>query len=123
MKIHYQDEYGMNLFTVDANLNLQIPPVIGDTVIINGEDYRVQERIFNPVDNYIIISLTQNVVRQKSKEVDNNSGRLAEMNNAILQINKRQEISEKKGRGLTDQVSGIRKHINQRIQQEKKDKP
>ena len=43
------------------------------------------------------------------------------MNNAILSVNKRQDASEKKGRALNEQIGSIRKHINQRIQQEKKD--
>ena len=60
------------------------------------------------------------MIRTVQKE-SNESGRLVEMHNAIIEINKRQDASEKKGRALTEQVGVIRNHINQRIKQEKKD--
>jgi hypothetical protein len=119
MNILYEDEYGVELLVVKD----EYPASVGDTVVIAGEEYRVKERMLFVGQNNIIIVVTQNLVKVTQKEVDTSSGRLAEMNNAIVQLNKRQDVSEKKGRALTEQVGGIRRHINQRIQQEKKDTP
>lgn len=116
MLIKYEDDYGVYLTQQECNY----PPSVGDSVIIQDDEYRVAGRTFIPASNIIIISVTQNSVKATLK-VDNNSGRLSEMNSAIMALNKRQDLNEKKGRALTEQISTVRRHINQRTQQEKKD--
>ena len=116
MQIIYQDEYGSGVYWGQSSH----PANVGDSVIVDDEEYRVKSRVFFPQDDKIIITITQNMVKSAQKE-STDSGRLNEMSNAILAVNKRQDASEKKGRALNEQIGSIRKHINQRIQQEKKD--
>ena len=116
MKIQYQDEYGESLHIADVD----VIPSVGHSVIFADEDYRVKSVTWVIEHGYIIVEITQNAVKSVQKESDN-SGRLNEMHNAILAVNKRQDASEKKGRAITEKVSSIRKHINTRIKQEKKD--
>lgn len=116
MQIIYQDEYGEGVYWGQNSH----PASIGDTIIVDDEEYRVKSRIFYPQDDKIVITVTQGMIRSAQTE-STDSGRLNEVKNAILAINKRQDASEKKGRALNEQIGSIRKHINQRIQQEKKD--
>lgn len=117
MKIVYVDEYGEQVFEmVDG-----IQPNNGDTIVIDNEDWIVKHRTIYAASNILVVSVTQNLVRS-GKQPSSETGRLNEMHSAIISINKRQDVSEKKGRALNEQISSIRKHINTRIQQEKKDK-
>lgn len=118
MQIRYVDEYGSGLYW--GQTAQPIAPMTGDTIIIEEEEYRVKSRTFFPEKDVVVVEVTQNLVRTKDTE-DGTTGRLAEMQRAIVAVNKRQDTSEKKGRMLTEQVVTIRKHINQRIQQERKE--
>ena len=119
MTIVYKDEYGVGLFWGVSTH----PANAGDTVIIEEEEYRVKSRIFIPERDEIIIIVSQGFGKSPtSPATDNDNGRLNKLSNAILGVNKRLESVEKKGRALTEQVVSVKKHINQRIQQEKKDK-
>jgi len=119
MTIVYKDEYGVGLFWGESSH----PANVGDTVIIEEEEFRVKSRIFIPERNEIIIIVSQGFNKsQTPSETSNDNGRLNRLSNAILDVNKRLETVEKKGRTLTEQVVSVKKHINQRIQQEKKDK-
>ncbi len=117
MKIQYEDEYGETIYTTTADM----VPTTGEFIIFRDEEYRVKSVTWVIEYNTIVVVITQNMVKTSAKD-DNNSGRLTEISNAILAVGKRQDVSEKKGRALTEQIGTIRKHINQRIQQEKKDK-
>ena len=118
MKIYYQDEYGEELYTA---YNKNSVPRIGETVIIEEEEYKVRDVIWKGDGDDVIVEITQNLVRAVKETKDDSSGRLAEMQRAIVAVTKRQEGTEKKNRMLTEQVVTIRKHINQRIQQERKE--
>lgn len=118
MKIQYEDEYGEALYT--STEDVTIIPAVGDFVMLKDEDYRVKSVTWMIDHNFIVVMITQNMVKSPKKE-DDNSGRLSEMHNAIVALNKRQDSNEKKGRALTEQITTVRKHINQRIQQDKKD--
>jgi len=96
-------------------------PRIGETVVINKEEYRVKDIIWDTASDDVIVEVTQNLIRAAKETTDSTSGRLAEMQRAIVAVTKRQDTTEKKGRMLTEQVVTIRKHINQRIQQERKE--
>ena len=117
MQIIYQDEYGSGVYWGQSSY----PANVGDSIIIDDEEYYVKSRVFFPQDDKIMITVTQNPIRRAKETTDSTSGRLAEMSRAIMAVNKRQDSSEKKGRMLTEQVVTIRKHINQRIQQERKE--
>lgn len=116
MKINYQNEYTDLIYSANAD----IVPSIGQSVIFQDEEYRVKNVIWMIEHDYVSVELTQTVIRQTQKE-STDSDRLRDVNNAILAVNKRQDANEKKGRALNEQIVSIRKHINQRIQQEKKD--
>jgi septal ring factor EnvC (AmiA/AmiB activator) len=116
MQIIYKDEYGVSLYWGASSH----PANVGDTVIIEDEEYRVKSRIFSPVKDEIIIVMTQGSVRAPVAE-SNESGRLNQVNAAIMQTNKRIDATEKKNRALNEQLVTVRKHINQRIRQDKKD--
>ena len=121
MRIFYKDEYETTLFDTESTAI----PAVGNLVVFHSEDYTVKSIVWDIEYGYVNIYLSQSISDSKytSASASNNTGRLAEMNNAIIQANKRQDVSEKRARALTEQVGGIRRHINQRIQQEKKDKP
>jgi hypothetical protein len=116
MKIIYEDEYGVDLYEGPSTY----PAAVGDSVILNEEEYRIKSRTFYPEQDVIVVTVTQTVIRQAQKE-DKTNSRLNEMQNAIVAVTKRQDVSEKKGRALREQIGSVRRHINQRIQQEKKD--
>jgi hypothetical protein len=105
MQILYQDEYGEQLFLSESG---QIPTV-GDTIMLEEEDWRVRSRTFVPMQNAVIIEVTQNLVR--SKEEDGTGTRLKEMGRAIVELNKRQDVSDKKSRLLREQLVTVRQHI------------
>ena len=115
MKIYYRDEYGELLY---LGYNKVAVPDIGYTVIINDENYQVVNVVWAVDTDDVEIGVTQNLVRPKLAE--NNSGRLEEVNRRIIDISKRQDSFDKKGTMLTEQVSTIRKHINQQIKTERK---
>ena len=118
MKIYYQDEYGEELYTA---YNKNAVPRIGETVIIEEEEYKVRDVIWKGDGDDVIVEITQNLVRAVKETKDDSSGRLAEMQRAIVAVTKRQDGTEKKNRILTEQVVTLRTHINQRIQQERKE--
>ena len=118
MQIIYKDEYGVSLYW-GASTH---PANVGDTVIIEDEEYRVKSRIFSPEKDEIIIIVGQGSYRAPVAESAVDAGRLNQLNAAIINTNKRIDATDKKSRAITEQVGSIRKHINQRIQQDKKDK-
>lgn len=116
MVIVYQDEYGAGLFWGESTH----PANIGDTVIIEDEEYRVKSRTFIPEKDKIIVTVTQNMLRANVAESADNS-RQNQMHNAIIELTKRQDVTEKKHRALSDQFSTVRRHISNKAQQDKKD--
>lgn len=117
MQIIYKDEYGVSLYWGASTY----PANIGDTVIIEDEEYRVKSRIFSPVKDEIIIVMTQGTYRAPVAESSVDAGRLNQLNSAIINTNKRIDATDKKNRALNEQLVTVRKHINQRIRQDKKD--
>ena len=119
MQIIYQDEYGSGVYWGASSH----PANIGDTIIVDDEEYRVKSRVFFPQQDKIVITVSQGSYRApvaESSGVD--AGRLNQLNAAIINTNKRIDATDKKSRAVTEQVGSIRKHINQRIQKDKKDK-
>lgn len=116
MTIVYKDEYGNGLFW-GASTH---PANIGDTVIIEDEEYRVKSRIFSPEKDEIIIIVGQGSFRAPVAESADNT-RQNQMHNAIIELTKRQDVTEKKHRAVSDQLGSVKRGINQRIQQDKKD--
>jgi hypothetical protein len=118
MKIYYTDEYGTTLFrTEDA----EFVPTVGDMVVIADDDpYRVKSRTYYTASDSVIVEITQNMVKTQASMASDNT-MTNEMRLAIANVNKRQDAGEKRTRALNEQVTTVRKHINQQIQQAKKD--
>jgi len=112
MNVYYLDEYDVELLKINSDLIASV----GDTVIIDDEEYRVKARSIYPDKNTIAITLTQNTVRTSQKE-DVNSARLAEVGNAIIKANKRIDEVQKKNTVLTEQVGTLKRNLNAAIKQ------
>jgi septal ring factor EnvC (AmiA/AmiB activator) len=110
MQVRYVDEYGNGLFWGETKQ--PIAPNVGDTVILEEEEYRVKSRTFLPEEEVVVIELTQNQVR--SKAPDEVGDRLKEMQRAIVEVNKRQDSQEKKSRLLREQLVSVRTHLRTR---------
>jgi len=105
MKVIYSDEYGEEILSVESE-NI---PYNGDVISIDDEDWKVKSRMFIPKDDSVIVEITQNMVRSKPSE--DNGARLAEMQRAIVEVNKRQDTQEKKSRILREQLVSVRTHL------------
>jgi hypothetical protein len=114
MKLIYEDDYG-NIY--NAGTANQIPRV-GDSLMFDEEYFKVTDVVWDVMAETITVHYKENVVR--SVGISENTGRLNAVNNDIIALNKRQDASEKKTRALTEQVGSVRKHINQRIREERK---
>lgn len=111
MQVRYVDEYGVDLFNpTDNPFKDFFPPSVGDTVVIEEDEYRVKSRTFHPYHNVVVIEMTQNLVRSKSSN-DEEDGRLKEMQRAIVEVNKRQDQHEKTSRILREQLVSVRQYI------------
>jgi hypothetical protein len=64
------------------------------------------------MQNAVIIEVTQNQMKAKTLE-DGFGDRLKEMQRAILETNKRQDLQEKRTKALREQAITIRQHIRQ----------
>lgn len=106
MQINFVDEYGESLLDSRS----EYIPSIGDTVSIDDEDWRVKSRTFIPKQNGVVIELTQTQVRLKATD-DEVGARLKEMQRAIVEVNKRQDVHEKKSRILREQLVSVRTHL------------
>jgi hypothetical protein len=115
MKVKYINEYDVELFTDMSGW----PATKGDSVILADESWTVRGRVFYPEQGTVVVFVAQSELRIKDTTADD-SGRLHEMNRAILALGKRNDLADKKQRLVTEQVSSIRKHINQQIQKDKK---
>lgn len=111
MKVHYVDEYGELIHTVETDA----VPRADETVIFKDEDYRVRSVSWNIDQNDVVVEITQNLVRVKEDKTD---GRLNESKNAIVKLTERVEAAERRGRILADHVVRIKTHI--RTQERKK---
>lgn len=106
MKISYEDEYAIELLEVDTNSQL---PQQGNSVIIADEEWSVENIVFYPEQDAVLISLTQNLIKaEKPAKTDT---RLGEMQSSIMQINKRQDSQERRSRLLREQMVSVRTYL------------
>ena len=116
MTVKYVDEYENELKISGKSSFL---PLAGDSVEIDNEEWQVKARTFYPELDLVIISLTQSSPRtMQAESVD--KARLNKMQDAIMNLTKRQDAQEKKTRTITEEVVQVTQHINQRIQKERK---
>ena len=115
MNIIYEDEYGQPIFWGNSTH----PANVGDSVVIDDEEFKVKSRVFYPQLDKIIVILAQSIfnrVEDDSKE----SGRLTKLNAAILEVSKKQKAADKQTAELNEQLLSMKKHINRNIQRDTK---
>ena len=117
MRITYEDEYGNILLDSDMDYVASI----GDSVVLDGEVYRVKSREFVPAENTIAVIVTQGSVRQPVAE-SKDAGRHVQLHNAIIELNKRQDLSEKNHRALADNLSSVKHTVNRQFKELKQPK-
>ena len=115
--IYYVDEYGVNLYQINSDASA----MVGDTVVVSGDEFRVKSRVFYPEYDRIVITLVMGAAPKTSVAESNDNSRQTQMHNAIIELSKRQDITEKKHRALSDQLSNVKRNVNNRIKQDKKD--
>lgn len=115
MLIIFQDEYEELLRTA---IDTMIPRV-GDTLLIDSQDewqvisvtWKTELSDSQKFERVIIsVKPTEDIRTPRETKVDD-SGRLREMSNAIIQINKRLDESDKKARLTRDSLSSVRSHV------------
>ena len=110
MKIYYQDEYGVVIYTATTTA----VPQVGHTVIFQQDTYRVSSVAWMIELDQVTVSVTQN--QTKLSEKDNTTDRLQDINTAIIAVGKRVDQQEKKGRLLSEQLVSVRTQLKQKAQ-------
>ena len=110
MKVIYLDEYEEELLEIDS----PFIPRVGDVVHIGSpERYVVTEVVWN-ADSFIGYVLLRSEDEAglpiKEKSVDH-TGRINQLNNAIIEATKRLGDVEKKHKRLTEELVTVRQHI------------
>ena len=105
MKIQYIDEYDENIHSIEGD----VVPRVGEMVMFKDEDYRVKSVTWMIEHNEIVVVLTQNLI--KSSQEDSTEGRLQEVKHVMLNLGKRLEAQEKKGKTLTEQLVSVRTYL------------
>jgi len=109
MIIQYLDDYEEELLEVESSYM----PQVGNSVLIgNTDEWIVQKVTWNADSNIGVVrlKLSEDIRTPRETKVDD-SGRLREMSNAIIQINKRLDESDKKARLTRDSLSSVRSHV------------
>ena len=104
--IFYEDEYGVLLYRDDKSVS---PPNVGELVIIDEVEWHVKSRTFVPKKSMVVVEVSENPAMSRGSEVKDT--RLAEMKSAILDLRRRQDKNESKGRLLREQLVSIRSFL------------
>jgi len=119
MQIRYINDNDEELLDIDSP---HIPQV-GTIVYIGNSDEWVVQQVYWNADSEIavvVLKLAEDMMVVREKKVDD-SGRLREMSNAIIQINKRLDESDKKARLTRDSLSSVRSHVKRNTPKPPKD--
>ena len=119
MIIQYLDDYEEELLEVESSYM----PQVGNSVLIgNTDEWIVQQVTWNADSNIGVVrlKLSEDIRTPRETKVDD-SGRLREMSNAIIQINKRLDESDKKARLTRDSLSSVRSHVKRNTPKPSKD--
>lgn len=115
MLIIFTDEYEELIKTVHDSMI----PRVGDLIVIDSQDewqvtkvlWKTQLSDSKAFERVVVsVKLAEDIRIPRETKVDD-SGRLREMSNAIIQTNKRLDESDKKARLVRDQVSSLRSHV------------
>lgn len=114
MKIYYQDDYAVNVFSSDDG---PIPRA-GESIIFGDEEWTVRSVTWFIQDSTVIVSLSQTIIRESSNL--DLSKTVGDLKSTVTEVMKSQQSGEKKTRQLREQVATLRQGINQRIYNERK---
>lgn len=120
MIVRFINEYGDNVFISN---NSSMIPRIDETVIVDEEEYRVSSVVWQMHNNLVVVELRMPTNNRTEGEPVNDTVGLREMTSLrrdIEDLRQSRETSNKTTRALSDSLQTIRKHINQRIQEENK---
>jgi hypothetical protein len=106
MKIQYEDDFGSAVYIA---YNKDAVPRIGESIIFDNEDYRVRDIIWLIEKDEVIVVITQNSI--KPQKEDSESGRLAEVKNAIVTLTKQVATQTKKGKLLSEELVSVRTYL------------
>jgi len=116
MRIVYRDEYEQTLFETTGD----VIPVKGDVVFLEEERWYIKERGFYPSEDGIILILTQTQLKENAAPKADDD-RQVKFKNAIMSLTERVDGLEKKNKFLSEQLSTVRRNVNNTAQQAKKD--
>jgi len=112
MKITIVDEYGAILKVAGERLGVTHIPVVGDSWMFNNTEWVVTGRTWNPAMTEMIIAVEpMDDQRETPNVTEDNSGRLKDLQRAIVEVNKRQTVQEKKTRNLREQLVSMRSFL------------
>lgn len=114
MYVNYVNEYGDSIYWGSVGYHAQV----GDTIIVDEEEYFVKSRLLIPQEDKIIITVTQNIVKSSAVGHEG-SGRQTQMQNAILELSKRQDASEKSDRALREKIISTKNNLTRAIRKDK----
>ena len=118
MKLRY---LGLEQELVHEEYNVALVPRMGDLVWFD-EAFYIEHIVWYPKQKMIQVYLSDNppIKKKPLAEGVDHTVKLNQQQRALADVSKRLDESEKKTRALTDQVGTVRKHVNQRIREEKK---
>lgn len=112
MQIHYEDEYGTELFIVDKGDKTDIP-LPNDNIVINDEQWTVKGRTFHPKEDLVIILVTQDSLNKKKIKTEDthNTDNINYLKSTINSLTERLTKQESRSKMLTEELITIRTHI------------
>lgn len=108
MRVIYQTENDEDLLDSESSFI----PRVGDTVLVDEDNqFVVKEVIWNAKTQIALVVVGEPALRKAAATGSDLSGRLNEMQRAIMSTNKRLDATEKKNRSLSEQLVSIRTHV------------
>ena len=118
MKLRY---LGLEQELVHEEYNVALVPRMGDLVWFD-EAFYIEHIVWYPKEQMIQVYLSDTPPAKKKPLAEgvDHTVKLDQQQRSLNDVTKRLNESEKKTRALSDQLGSVRKHINQRIREERK---
>lgn len=118
MKLRY---LGLEQELVHEEYNVALVPRMGDMVWFD-EAFYIEHIVWYPKEKMIQVYLSDTPPTKKKPLAEGKEPtvKLDQQQRVLSDITKRLDETEKRTRALSDQVGSVRKHINQRIREERK---
>jgi hypothetical protein len=115
MRIYCIDEYESVIYDGESAST----PRIGESIFFADNEYKIKDVTWHLGNSTVVISVSQTEDRIV-QEKDTSVGRLNEINNAIIALNKKHKTNEEVITNLSDQVSFLKKTLKQKVYQDNK---